>query len=98
MKKTLMTIITATLLLSLFVPSLMSVANATDPSEWYMTVPGVLDTDTYSLYPYNAKSMNIGFSKFGEMINTLDNTGLEYDTVDPFAPPAGTAVGHGSTR
>jgi hypothetical protein len=93
MKKTLMTIITATLLLSLFVPSLISVANATDPSEWYMTVDGVLDTDTYSLYPYNAESMNIGFSKFGEMINTLDNVGLEYGTVDPFAPPGGSAVG-----
>jgi hypothetical protein len=93
MRKTLGTIITATLLLSLLVPSLISVANASDPADWYMTVPGVLDTDTYSLYPYNAKSLNIGFSKFGEMLNTLDNTGLEYGTVDPFAPPAGSAVG-----
>ncbi|MEM2873600.1 MAG: hypothetical protein QXD82_05475, partial [Nitrososphaerales archaeon] len=65
-----------------------------DASDWYMTVNGVLDTDKYSLYPYKATSLKIGFSKFGEMINTIENVGLEYGGVrDPFAPPAGPSVG-----
>ncbi len=59
----------------------------------YMTVEGVLHNDYYVLYPYEKKSLKIGFSKYGELINTIDNVGLEYDTVDPFAPPAGSAVG-----
>jgi hypothetical protein len=63
-----------------------------DIPEWYETVKGVLNSDTYSLYPYQKKSLNIGFSKFGEMLNLLDKVGLEYDTRDPFAPPAGPSI------
>jgi hypothetical protein len=67
---------------------------AADPSDWYMTVNGVLSSDYYSLYPYkDDKSLKIGFSKYGELINSNENVGLEYGAVDPFAPPAGSSVG-----
>lgn len=66
-----------------------------DPYSWYTTVNGVLSTDTYSLYPFEANSVNYGFSKFGELLgipNGLDQTnqanwvGMEYNGIDPFAP------------
>ncbi|GIU72430.1 MAG: hypothetical protein KatS3mg003_1909 [Candidatus Nitrosocaldaceae archaeon] len=66
----------------------------TDPDTWYTTVAGNLDSDTYDLYPYkNDASLKIGFSRFGEMINSVENTrvGLEYRNQDTFAPPAGNS-------
>jgi len=51
-------------------------ATFTDPPEWYQTVNGVLSSDTYTLYPYATKSMDIGFSKYGEMISYNKNTQL----------------------
>jgi len=48
---------------------------------------GVLHNDTYFLYPWEDKSLNIGFSKYGEMINLEDMIGLEYDGIDAFANP-----------
>ena len=48
---------------------------------------GVLHSDTYFLYPWEDKSLNIGFSKYGEMINLEDMIGLEYDGIDAFANP-----------
>jgi len=48
---------------------------------------GVLHSDTYDLYPWEEKSLNIGFSKYGEMINLEDLIGLEYDGIDAFANP-----------
>jgi hypothetical protein len=91
-KQLLMMSATITMLTTLIVPMfLMQVTLATDPSDWYMTVNGVLDTDYYTLYPYETdESLKIGFSKFGELINSEDNVGLEYGTVDPFAPAAGS--------
>ena len=56
-------------------------------NEDYMADYGVLHSDTYFLYPYEAKSLNIGFSKYGEMINLDEEMGLEYDGVDVFANP-----------
>ena len=93
--KSKLTLLATLLALLTLVGPVFFVANvqATDPAEWYMTVPGVLDSDYYTLYPYMTdESLTIGFSKFGEMINSIDNVGLEYRTVDPFAPPAGSAV------
>jgi len=54
------------------------------------TVMGVLGTDTYVLYPYAANSLNIGFSKYGELIDNVSKTGLSYNGTDPFAPPGGS--------
>lgn len=95
MKKSVIAILTATIItLSLLGPMLYTpIVQAADPTAWYMTVPGVLDSDYYTLYPYESKSLKMGFSKYGELINSADNVGLEYDDVDPFAPPAGSAIG-----
>jgi len=73
---------------------LIKPAGATDPDSWYTNVSGVLASDYYSLYPFNAKSLTVGFSKFGELIDSRSSTniGLEYDTRDPFAPPAGAGI------
>jgi len=84
------------LLISILVISslnlLMPIASAVTPptipgNEEYMSDFGVLDSDTYFLYPYEKKSLNIGFSKYGEMINLDDEMGLEYDGIDAFANP-----------
>ena len=65
----------------------------TDPAAWYRTVPGVLAADYYKLYPFKTdKSLKLGFSQFGELINGIDNVGLEYRYVDPFAPEAGSGI------
>lgn len=90
-KKRLITMLaTITILTALISPMLfVSPVKAQDPEDWYMTVSGVLDSDYYALYPYENKSLTIGFSKFGEMIqyNWTSETGigLEYDGTDPFA-------------
>jgi len=93
MKKSIIAILTAAIIILSFLgPSLYNYyANAfsPDPSDWYMQVNGVLGTDSYVLYPYQQKSLKLGFSKFGELIDNETNVGLEYDTRDPFAPPAG---------
>jgi hypothetical protein len=93
-KKLSTTLVTLTIVIGLLVPTIfIHSALAADPSDWYMTVDGVLDSDYYALYQYETdKSLTIGFSKFGELINSETNTGLEYGAVDPFAPAAGTAV------
>jgi hypothetical protein len=63
------------------------------PAVDYMTVNRVLNSDYYVLYPYeNDASLSIGFSKYGEMINSEANVGLEYAEVDPFAYPIGNSV------
>jgi len=48
----------------------------------YCWIEGVLHNDTYTLYPYAQESMDIGFSKYGEMIGYNEVTkiglGLQY--------------------
>jgi hypothetical protein len=97
MKKSLIaTITTAMFVLSLLAPVMLTqkaYAVAPDPTSWYMQEKGVLDTDYYSLYPYEAKSITLGFSKFGELIDNNTNVGLEYGGErDPWAEPAGSSV------
>jgi hypothetical protein len=46
---------------------------------------GVLDTDTYTLYPWEKESINVGFSQYGEMISEDTPLGLEYNGIDVFA-------------
>ncbi|MEM1551006.1 MAG: hypothetical protein QXR13_03625, partial [Candidatus Bathyarchaeia archaeon] len=58
------------ILLSLVAPMLfIQPVSAADPASWYTTVPGVLTSDYYVLYPFNTYSIDFGLSKFGEMIN-----------------------------
>ncbi|KYH36487.1 MAG: hypothetical protein AYL29_013620 [Candidatus Bathyarchaeota archaeon B24] len=62
----------------------------------YALINGVLDTDKYALYPYEAKAITIGLSKYGELIDEENRVGLEYaGERDPFAPPAGTGPAPG---
>jgi hypothetical protein len=56
--------------------------------ETYQTIEGVLDSDTYILYPYDEINVDIGFSKYGEMIDGDTETGLLYKGIDAFANPA----------
>jgi hypothetical protein len=55
----------------------------------YAYLKGVLGNDTQSLYPYTNTPLNIGFSKYGEMINpnalASKGVGLSYHGLDPFA-------------
>src|SRR5512136_2791216 len=76
---------------TIFAPTLLiKPVTAVDPTSWYTNVSGVLDTDSYALYPFKTdKSLKIGFSKFGEMIDSINNIGLEYRDRDAFAPAAG---------
>lgn len=46
---------------------------------------GLLDTDTYTLYPWQKESINVGFSQYGEMISEDTPLGLEYKGIDVFA-------------
>ena len=94
-KKTLIGLsVTAIMLLSLLASMLYSVpVMAVDPEDWYTTIEGVLGTDKYSLYPFEEKSLKVGLSKFGELINSKTNVGLEYaGERDPFAAPVGSSV------
>jgi hypothetical protein len=52
-----------------------------------MTVAGVLATDSYVLYPYDASSLTWGFSKYGELINGAGLVGMSYKGMDVFANP-----------
>lgn len=64
----------------------------------YCWIEGVLHNDTYTLYPYAQESMDIGFSKYGEMIGYNEATeiglGLQYPgysgAADPDLAPTGT--------
>ena len=97
--KAILSVLIAVLILVPLVPLTVGfeVPSGADSEDWYMTVEGVLSTDKYVLYPYEAKDLTIGFSKFGEMINSIDNIGLQYGTDDdigrdPFAPPYGDEI------
>jgi hypothetical protein len=95
-KKSIAIITTIVLIATIFAPLLLiKPVTAGDPDSWYTNVSGVLASDYYSLYPFNAKSLKIGFSKFGEMIDSraTQNVGLEYGGErDAFAPVAGASV------
>jgi len=85
MRKNITALLTTSLILAAFLGSAfyMSIVKANgDSTDWYMTVNGVLTSDTYSLYPYQQKSIDVSFSKFGELINydwdTEIGVGLQY--------------------
>jgi len=94
-KRLLTYLATITILVSLVSPLMfVSPVKAVEPAAYYKTIPGVLNTDRYLLYPFETgTNLTIGFSKFGELIDSSNNVGLEYGDVDPFAPPGGKGVG-----
>ncbi|MBS7605608.1 hypothetical protein KEJ31_04830, partial [Candidatus Bathyarchaeota archaeon] len=73
-KKLIVLSIAAIMLLSLFAPMLLiQPVSAADPTDWYMTINGVLNTDYYKLYPYESALLKVGLSKFGELIDDTTN-------------------------
>ena len=71
------------------IPIATAAVPPTEPGkEDYTSEYGLLDSDTYVLYPYEETSIDIGFSKYGEMIDGDMGLGLKYDGVDVFANPA----------
>lgn len=97
MKKAIIAVLASTLMiLSFFGPILYNqraLAIAPEQASWYQEVDGVLGTDYYSLYPYKNWSLNIGFSQFGELIDSNTNVGLEYGGVrDPWAELPGLSI------
>jgi len=93
-RKILAILAAAIITVTIFAPTmLIKPVTATDPTDWYTNISGVLATDTYALYPFRQdKSLKIGFSKFGEMIDSINNIGLEYRDRDAFAPAAGATT------
>jgi len=94
MKKAMIAVFASTLiLLMFFAPLLHTMAIAPEQASWYKEDDGVLGTDYYSLYPYQANSTKLGFSQFGELIDSTTNVGLEYAGVrDPWAELPGSAT------
>ena len=93
MNKKLATLLLIGVLILSSVVGIVPIANAglppTEPgNEDYMSVDGLLDSDTYTLYPYEEESISIGFSKYGEMIDGDTGLGLKYKGVDVFANSA----------
>jgi len=65
----------------------------------YCVVEGVLTSDSYTLYPYAKKSLDIGFSKYGELIAYNETTGIGvglqypgYETVGTHDQSSGTSA------
>jgi hypothetical protein len=85
MKKYIMAILTTAMITVSFLASAIPIVNAADPTYWYYQKSGVLDSDYYSLYPFEKNSLTIGFSKFGELVNPYTGNGLNYSGRDPFA-------------
>jgi hypothetical protein len=83
-KKPTIAILTSTIILLSILGSALLIVKA-DVTEWYASQTGVLDSDYYSLYPYEKSKLTIGFSQFGEMINPYTGHGLNYSGRDPFA-------------
>ncbi len=94
-KKTILVLLTTAIIAIATITPILFVKTvaAADPTDWYMGANGVLATDTYALYPYEQKNIKLGFSQFGELINSNTNVGLEYAGArDPFAPVAGSTI------
>ena len=82
-RKTLMTTVSAAVfVVTIVLPMiLVTPVAAADPANWYKTVNGNLSSDTYTLYPYAATSLDVGFSKYGELINATGGNlgvGIQY--------------------
>ena len=86
---------TALFIIAILLTTILSVATvqAVEPPtvlghETYQSIDGLLDSDEYILYPYDEINVDIGFSKYGELIDGDTETGLMYKGVDVFANPA----------
>jgi len=99
-RKTLFALSATIIILTAAFSSMLLIQNVTaaDPTAWYTTVNGVLKSDYYSLYPFEAKSIDFGLSQFGEMINYPVTAGIGvglqypgYDKVSTYDQKKGTS-------
>ena len=63
----------------------------------YCVVEGVLTSDSYKLYPYAQQSLDIGFSKYGELIGYNETTGIGVGLQYPGYDVVGTHIQSGAT-
>jgi len=82
MKKHSVAILTAAVIILSYFGTAFQVVVAVDSASWYKTVNGVNFSDYYTLYPFQNHSLDIGFSKYGEMIDSVNNVGLQYAGYD----------------
>jgi len=82
----LLAILTCSIVAPILVQTFMVSASKSSYDSDYMTVSGVLSTDSYALFPFLKKNLTIGFSKYGEMIDYETKVGLCYSDDDAFAP------------
>lgn len=73
--KMLTTVVLLTIILAAFGIQRLSATNYTDVNN-YCLVEGVFHSDSYTLYPYAQESLDVGFSKYGEMIGYNEATGI----------------------
>jgi hypothetical protein len=81
MKKSAIAIFAATILLLSTVTMLYAPGVIASPGPDNATIQGVLSSDYYTLYPYETTSIDIGISKYGEMIDgsgVLPDVGIQY--------------------
>jgi hypothetical protein len=73
--KLLTTVVLLTTILVAFGIQRLSATNYTDVNN-YCWVEGVFHSDSYALYPYAQESLDVGFSKYGELIGYNEATGI----------------------
>jgi hypothetical protein len=81
MKKSITAILMTTMILLSFLGTILLVQNVGADVPTYHIKNGVLSSDDYSLYPYANKSLDMGMSKYGEMISETAggvSVGLQY--------------------
>ncbi len=69
------TVILLTTILAAFGVQHLFATNYTNVNS-YCWVEGVFDSDSYALYPYAQESLDVGFSKYGEMIGYNETSGI----------------------
>lgn len=85
------------ILLMMIITPLMIPSQPVSDRSYLHPIKGVLSTDSYYNYPYKAKDVEIGFSRFGEFVTPqnvsyyddgiLMGKGLSYDGHEAFAAP-----------
>lgn len=73
--KLLATVLILTTVLAMFGVLSITATEYIDVTD-YCWIEGVLHSDTYELYPYLEESIDIGFSKYGEMIGYDEDSGI----------------------
>jgi hypothetical protein len=85
------------MVMTVFAASKIGLSQATSVyNSNYCVVEGVLSSDSYTLYPYAQQSLDIGFSKYGELIGYNETTGIGVGLQYPGYDVVGTHVQSGT--